>query len=120
MKQVLDPDEMNGSYHDDTDDGKYDYDRYNERKPAIRYRKMIKWIQENVYEIYGDDKHNHDEKGVDRHRTQRVNAAHPAAAQGLHIKLFEQPDTGADQDGIENAEGDRAALRQGRQPGQHG
>src|SRR5215469_5598882 len=59
----------------------------------------------------GDKKEYDHDNSVDDDRAQRMNAADPTAAQALNIKLLEKPDPAADQNGIEDGEGDRTRWR---------
>src|SRR6516162_9192619 len=67
----------------------------------------------------GDKKEYDHNNGVDDDRAQRMNAADPTAAQALNIKLLEKADPAADQNGIEDGEGDSTPAGARRKPGEH-
>jgi hypothetical protein len=73
-----------------------------------------------VSQICRNDKHYSHYHCVKYYREQRVDAAHPSAAQGLDIEFFEETDAGSDQNGVDRAEYHGPPACEVGQPGKQG
>ena len=120
MEQGFGADEMDDPHHDHADDREDDEQRDRERQPCVSDGQIVKPPEHQMGQMYGDQKDRHDEQSVDADRTERMHAAQPSATQGLHIEFLEEADAQADQDGVDDAEGDGTTDGERRQPAKRG